>query len=131
MLVELNKMELPILRNYQKLFDGQQRLLAKLKKHNLIYNFGYLLKSNGVFHEKGVDVQLAVNMLVAAYENVADRIILVSSDTDLAPAIKKAREKKKIVEYIGFSHKPSVAMVSFCSESRLLTKEELQALIKA
>lgn len=114
----------------QKLFDGQQKLLATLKKHNVSYSFGYLLKSNGVFHEKGVDVQLAVDMLVAAYENLADRIILVSSDTDLAPAIKKAREKGKVVEYVGFSHKPSVAMVSFCSESRLLTKEELQALIK-
>jgi uncharacterized LabA/DUF88 family protein len=114
----------------QKLFDGQQKLLAKLKQHNLRYSFGYLLKSDGTYHEKGVDVQLAVDMLVAAYENLTDRIILVSSDTDLAPAIKKAREKGKIVEYIGFSHKPSVAMVSFCTESRLLTKEELQELIK-
>ncbi|PIU03607.1 hypothetical protein COT44_02310 [Candidatus Shapirobacteria bacterium CG08_land_8_20_14_0_20_39_18] len=64
-------------------------------------------------------------MLIAVYENLADRIILVSSDTDLAPAIKKAREKGKMVEYIGFSHKPSVAMVSFCTESRLLTKEDI------
>ena len=32
---------------------------------------------------------------------------------------------KKIVEYVGFSHKASVAMVRFCSESRLLTKEDL------
>jgi len=114
----------------QKLFDGQQKLIARLKKHNMVYSFGYLLKSDGVYHEKGVDVQLAVDMLVAAYENMADRIILVSSDTDLAPAIKKVREKGKIVEYVGFSHKPSVAMVSFCSESQLLKKEDLQTLIK-
>lgn len=114
----------------QKLFDGQQKLIAKLKKHNISYSFGYLLKSDGVFHEKGVDVQLAVDMLVASYENLCDRIILVSSDTDLAPAIKKAREKKKIVEYVGFSHKPSVAMVSFCSESQLLKKEDLLPLVK-
>lgn len=109
----------------QKLFDGQQKLLGNLKKHNISYGFGYLLKSDGVFHEKGVDVQIAVDMLVAAYEDSCDRIILVSSDTDLAPAIKKAREKEKIVEYVGFSHKPSVAMVSFCAESRLLSKEDL------
>lgn len=69
-------------------------------------------------------------MLIASYENVADRIILVSSDNDLAPAIKKAREKGKVVEYIGFSHKPSVAMVSFCSESRLLTKEDIVSFVK-
>ncbi len=71
-----------------------------------------------------------VDMLVTAYENLANRIILVSSDTDLAPAIKKAREKGKIVEYVGFSHKASVGMVSFCSESRLLTKEDLLPFIK-
>lgn len=113
-----------------KLFDSQQKLLGNLKKHNASYQFGYLLKSSGVYHEKGVDVQIAVDMLVAAYENIADRIILVSSDTDLAPAIKKAREKGKIVEYIGFSHKPSVAMVSFCSESKLITKEDILSFIK-
>ena len=113
----------------KKLFDGQQKLLGSLKKHKISYSFGYLLKSDGVFHEKGVDVQIAVGMLVASYENLCDRIILVSSDTDLAPAIKKSREKGKIVEYVGFSHKPSVAMVSFCSESRLLTKEDLLSFV--
>ena len=114
----------------QKLFDGQQKMLGNLKKHNILYSFGYLLKSDGAFHEKGVDVQIAVDMLVASYENLCDRIILVSSDTDLAPAIKKAREKRKIVEYVGFSHKPSIAMVSFCSESKLLTKADILPLVK-
>lgn len=113
----------------EELFNYQQKLMANLKKHKIRFQFGYLLKSNDVYHEKGVDVQIAVDMLVAAYENTCDRIILISSDTDLAPAIKKAKEKGKRVEYIGFSHKPSVAMVSFCSESRLLTKEDLLTFI--
>ncbi len=108
-----------------KLLSGQQKLIALLKKHKIKYSLGYLMKSDGKFHEKGVDVQIAVDILVAAYENHCDRIILVSSDTDLSPAIKKAQEKGKIIEYIGFSHKPSVAMVRFCKESRLLTKEDI------
>lgn len=115
----------------EKLFDSQQKLLGQLKKHNVSYQFGYLLKTDGAYHEKGVDVQIAVDMLVTAYENLADRIILISSDTDLAPAIKKVREKRKIVEYVGFSHRPSVAMVSFCSESTLLKKEDLLPFIKS
>ena len=114
----------------EKLFNAQQKLLGQLKKHKVIYKFGYLLKNDGVYHEKGVDVHIAVDMLVAAYENEADRIIIVSSDTDLEPAIKKAKEKGKIVEYVGFSHKASVAMVSFCSESTLLKKEDLEQFIK-
>ncbi len=114
----------------EKLFNSQQKLLGQLKKHKVIYKLGYLLKSDGVYHEKGVDVQLAVDMLVSAYENTAERIIVVSSDTDLEPAIRKAKEKGKIVEYVGFSHKASVAMVSFCSESTLLKKEDLEQFIK-
>ncbi|MBU2577269.1 NYN domain-containing protein [Patescibacteria group bacterium] len=108
-----------------KLLANQQKLLETLKHHNFHYELGYLLKSDDTYHEKGVDVHIAVDILVATYEDLCDRIILVSSDTDLAPAIKKAQEKGKIIEYVGFSHKPSVAMVRFCKESRLLTKEEL------
>jgi len=108
-----------------KLLANQQRLLAALKRHNFHYELGYLLKNDAVYHEKGVDVHIAVDILVATYEKLCDKIILVSSDTDLAPAIKKAQEKGKIIEYVGFSHKPSVAMVRFCKESRLLTKNDL------
>lgn len=108
-----------------KMLASQQKLFANLKSNNFKYVLGYLLKGDNAYHEKGVDVHIAVDMLVAAYENLCDRIVLVSSDTDLEPAILKAKEKKKIVEYVGFSHKPSVAMVRFCSESRLLTKEDL------
>ncbi len=115
----------------QKFFNAQRRLLTHLKKHAFTYSLGYLLKSDGVFHEKGVDVNIAVDMLVATYENLCDRIILVSSDTDLLPAVKKAKEKGKIVEYIGFSHKVSLAMVANCSESRLLKKEDLVPFIKS
>jgi len=115
----------------QKLFDNQQKLLGHLKIHEYTYSLGYLLKSDGKFREKGVDVNIAVDMLVATYEDLCDRIILVSSDTDLLPAISKAREKGKVVEFVGFSHKPSVAMVARCTESRLLKKEDLLPFIKA
>src|SRR5436309_2906292 len=65
----------------QRLYNNQQKLIAHLKKHGMYYTFGYLLKSKGVYHEKGVDVHLAVDMLVAAYENLCERILLVSSDS--------------------------------------------------
>ena len=114
-----------------KMLANQQKLLETLKKHNFQYVLGYILKSNGVYHEKGVDVHIAVDMLVAAYEDKCDKIILVSSDTDLEPAIRKSQALGKTIEYVGFSHKPSVAMVRFCTESRLLTKEDLLSFIKS
>jgi 6-hydroxy-3-succinoylpyridine 3-monooxygenase len=113
----------------KRLLADQQRLFAHLRKHNVSYSLGYLLCSNGVMHEKGVDVNMAVDMLVAAYEDRCDRIILVSSDTDLIPAIKKAQQKGKIVEYIGFSHKRSMALLATCKDARLLKREDIVPLL--
>jgi len=113
----------------RKMHSNQQKLLANLRKNKFQYSLGYLLKSSGKYHEKGVDVNIAVDILVAAYEKQCNRIILVSSDTDLLPAIKKAKEKGVIIEYIGFSHQPSLAMIANCSESTLLKKDDIEPLI--
>lgn len=77
----------------KRLFDNQQKLLGHLKKHNFRYSLGYLMKNGRVYHEKGVDVNIAV-------------------------------------EYIGFSHGPSVAMVARCSESYLIKKEDIESFVK-
>lgn len=114
----------------QILFNKQRKLLAHLKKHKTKYSLGYLLKSDGKYHEKGVDVQMAVDILVAAYENLADHIILVSSDTDLIPSIRKAQQLGKIVEYIGFSHQKSIALVAECKETRLLKLEDIEQFLE-
>jgi len=53
-------------------------LFAHLKKHHIKYSLGYLLKSDSRFHEKGVDVNMAVDMLVATYEKLYDHIVLIS-----------------------------------------------------
>lgn len=110
----------------KQMFDNQQRLLSHLQNNNYKYSLGYLLKSGGKYHEKGVDVNLAVDILVTTYEKIAQTIYLVSSDTDLLPAIRKAQEKGVKVNYVGFSHKPSVALVAECRESKLLSGAELR-----
>jgi len=109
----------------QKLYNNQQKLIAHLKVCGFRYQFGYLLKSDGVFHEKGVDVHMAVDLLVAAYENLCERIYLVSSDTDLIPAIQKAQTKGKMVAYVGFSHHVSLAMTRVCKETKTFTRDDL------
>jgi|SRR5689334_16855263 len=114
----------------QQQFNDQRKLFARLKHHQFTYSLGYLLKSGGVLHEKGVDVQIAVDLLVAAYENLCDRIYLVSSDTDLIPAIQKAQEKGKTVIYVGFSHQVSKALVASCKETQTLTKDILLPFIE-
>jgi len=84
----------------------QQRLFSNLEKQGVCVKRGYLMENRGKFHEKGVDVKIAVDMLIGAYENYYDTAILVSSDTDLIPAIKQIKFLGKKIEYIGFSHSP-------------------------
>ena len=111
------------------LMINQQKLISSLKKQGWQISLGHMLKTNG-YHEKGVDVQIAVDILIGAYEDFYDTLILVSSDTDLIPALDKARDKNKKVEYIGFSHKPSYALISHSDVRRLLIKEEMAQFIR-
>jgi len=109
----------------KKLMAGQQKLLGKLQKQGWEIGLGHMLRTDA-YHEKGVDVLMAVDLLIGAYEDKYDTVILVSSDTDLIPAITKVRSMKKKIEYIGFSHKPSYAMIANSDVRRLLVKEELE-----
>ena len=112
----------------QELRKKQQKLFAHLQSpdQQFVIKRGFLMKNDGVYHEKGVDVKLAVDLLAGAYDNLYDTAIVISSDTDLIPAIKKVKHLDKQVEYIGFSHQPSFGMQSSSTLSRLLIKEELE-----
>ncbi|PIP28114.1 MAG: hypothetical protein COX29_02890 [Candidatus Moranbacteria bacterium CG23_combo_of_CG06-09_8_20_14_all_35_22] len=115
----------------QKLRKNQQRLFNHLCSplQGFIVKQGYLMKNDGVYHEKGVDVKMAVDLLVGAYEDLYDTAILISSDTDLIPAIQKIKHLGKEVEYIGFSHKPSLGLQKYASLTRLMIKEEIEKFI--
>ncbi len=60
---------------------------------------------------------------------VYDTAIIVSSDTDLIPAIKYARSKGKMVEYVGFSSAPSLGMIKESDDRVLLLREQLEIFI--
>lgn len=113
------------------LHSNQQKLFHHLSRNGMKYSLGYLLKSEGRFHEKGVDVHMAVDMLTAAYEESVDRFALVSSDTDLLPAIKKVQSLHKKVEYIGFVHMPSIALKKIAVSTKLLDNKTLSMFYSA
>ncbi len=110
----------------QQLRANQQRLTARLRNCNWQIEYGHMLKSDGVFHEKGVDVQMAVDLVRGAYRNEFDTAVLVSSDNDLIPAIKAAREEGKKLEYVGFSHRPSFGIMKHSDIRTLFKKEDLE-----
>ena len=112
----------------QELRRNQQRLFAHLESQSqcFVVKRGVVTENDGVYHEKGVDVSLAVDLLVGAYENIYDKALVISSDTDLVPAIRKVIALKKEVEYIGFAHRPSFGLQKYATRSRLLVLEELK-----
>ncbi|OGJ58314.1 hypothetical protein A3H22_01285 [Candidatus Peribacteria bacterium RIFCSPLOWO2_12_FULL_55_15] len=114
----------------EELRRGQQRLLAHLENMGWHVEFGHMLENNGVFQEKGVDVHIAVDLLTGAYDNVYDTAVLVSSDTDLIPAVHSVRHKKKKVEYIGFAHRPSFGLIKNVDIVTTLGRRDLMGFLK-
>lgn len=107
----------------------QQRLFSNLENQNIWIKRGYLMENNGKFHEKGVDVKIATDMLIGAYENYYDTAIIISSDTDLIPAIKHIKYRNKGIEYIGFSHAPSFGLQKNVNLTRLLIRDDIESFI--
>ncbi|OGY36636.1 MAG: hypothetical protein A3I08_01260 [Candidatus Andersenbacteria bacterium RIFCSPLOWO2_02_FULL_46_11] len=101
-------------------------MMAWLNQCGWKIEFGHMLRNMGIYHEKGVDVHMAADLLRGAYKNLYDTAILVSSDTDLIPAIQYLREEGKKLEYIGFSHQPSYGLIKYSDVRPLLKKEDLE-----
>jgi len=88
---------------------------------------GRLMYDSGNIREKGVDVKLSIDLVVGAVDNLYDTAIVISSDTDIIPAIQyvqKALGKK--VEYVGFSERPSFGMLRQSTTGRIFSKEDLK-----
>ena len=115
----------------ERLVKGQQKFLEKLKNNGFIIKPGRIIYDKGKTREKGTDVKIAVDLIVGAVDNLYDTAIIVSSDTDLIPAIKYVKYKKKKIEYVGFSHAPSFGMQKYADLSRLLLPEDVKKFIES
>lgn len=119
------------------MIDSQRRLRNCLSKEGVLFiesgnlklRDGDICKGCGRqdshFQEKGVDVQIAVDLLEDAYNGRVEEFILVSSDSDLLPPVKYLRSLKKRVVYVGFSNKLTNALVSNASETQIIRDEEI------
>ena len=110
----------------RQMMSSQQSFVTQLTKSGFIIQYGYLLKSDRKFNEKGVDVQMAVDILRGAYKDEYDQVFLISSDSDLIPAIEEAQISGKEVVYVGFKHQPSYALLKTCKRSILLDKSDIK-----
>ncbi len=77
----------------KELMAGQQKLLTKLQRGGWEIGLGELLKTGNFYHEKGVDVLIAVDLLVGAYENKYDYGLITHSD------IRRLLIKEELVSF--------------------------------
>lgn len=91
----------------QKLHRHQQRLFEKLKKAGFYIVRGRLRQIGEIFTEKGVDMRIGIDLVEGAYENRYDTAVLISSD-------------------VGFSYKPSYALIQHASTYHNFNKETLK-----
>ena len=121
----------------QQLYDNQQRLTRYLQNENITVRFGKLIKSAGSYHEKGVDVQIAVEMIRFARQDKYNVAYLVSSDTDLVPAVEEVKDLGKEVVYVGVKRIPektdkkdafglSFGLLKAANDIKIVEKEQIK-----
>jgi len=78
------------------------------------------------FVEKGVDVNLAVDMLSKSYRNQLDVAILVSADGDFASACQEVKELGKHVEVAHFEKGYSWKLLDVCDRAIMLDRSLIE-----
>jgi uncharacterized LabA/DUF88 family protein len=113
-----------------ELVKGQQKFLGKLEKDGFIIKRGRIMYDSDRTREKGTDVKIATDLIIGAVDSLYDTAIIVSSDTDLIPALQYVRYKNKKVEYVGFSHAPSFGIQKNADFSKLLLPSDISKFIE-
>ncbi len=80
-----------------------------------------------VFKEKGLDVSIAVDMVVSAVAGTMGTAILGSSDSDLQPAVHALRSRGVEVVYLGFKNSPNKGLMMTCTRTILIRDSDVCA----
>ena len=110
----------------ESLVKGQQKFFSKLENDGFKIKRGRIMPIGKTYKEKGTDVKIAIDMIIGAVDGIYDTAILVSSDTDLIPAIQYVKYKQKKIEYVGFAHAPSLGIQKYVNFSILLLPRDIE-----
>ena len=124
----------------EEMYAAQQRLVGHLQTEGVVVKFGKLMRDHSRacrYHEKGVDVQIAVEMIRYARLDKYDVAYLISSDTDLVPAVEEVKDFGKEVTYVGVKRQPkdgekknafglSYGLISTANDLKMVDKNEVK-----
>lgn len=118
--LKLIERPLALKKKTSRIIDAKRRLASSLKKQGIEFvNSGRLKLRDGDrckkcgnqdshLQEKGVDVRIAVD--ITAESQRGQKLYLVSSDTDLLPAVDKAKSQAAEIIYVGFYNNLTTAL---------------------
>lgn len=114
----------------EKMYADQQRMFFKLQRQGITIVLGQLIQHRDKsYHEKGVDVRLAVEMIRLARRDKYDIAYLVSSDTDLVPAVEEVLSLNKKVKYIGAADSQSFGLSKTTKNYLILRPEDVRSFL--
>jgi len=115
----------------EELYKSQQQRFERLKKAGFYIVRGRLVRIGGKFMEKGVDVRIGVDIAIGAAQDYYKKAFIVSSDSDLVPAVEFATlHGKKEITYVGFEESfVSYHLVQKASTSKIVKKLELEKFV--
>jgi uncharacterized LabA/DUF88 family protein len=111
----------------KEMYNGQMALFDNLRKQKIIIKKGFMMKIGNFYHEKGVDVRIATDIVKGALNDEYQSFYVISSDSDILPAIEAAIAAGKKVTYVAFEKTTiSKALAVNCSETIFITKNILE-----
>lgn len=111
----------------EKMYTNQQRLLYRLRQQGIAVILGQLLQHpDKSYHEKGVDVRIAVELIRLARLGEYDIAYLLSSDTDLVPAIEEVRSLGRQVIYVGAADSQSFGLTKAANGYLILRSDDIK-----
>lgn len=114
------------------LIDQQRKLKNALEREGFRYIISGRVvgqrdgKGGLVFREKGVDVQIAVDLVIGACDGSLEQAVIVSSDSDLQPAIKQLKPRGVGTVYVGFENKPNKGLSYTTDRTILIRNSEVE-----
>jgi uncharacterized LabA/DUF88 family protein len=83
------------------------------------------MREKVTFKEKGVDVRLAIDIMVDVCDKKVKTVYLLSSDSDMIPVVREVRARGAKVVYVGFGTMPNLGLIATCNQTILLQKADI------
>lgn len=122
--------------------ERSRRWIASLSNQGiLVIKAGYLKvresskcihcgKKTLILQEKGVDVRLATDFVLAAAVDHIHHIAVLSSDADMIPALESARASGATVTYLCFAEELNAAIASVSSQTLTYSRRNITDVFK-